>query len=774
LYHQTVRAPKGIAREDLRNLFVQKTNRRLGPLPLSFPVDMYYLGKKRFNKDKFIAKKARIEAKFDRKIAATKKQQRIANLQYRKQNAVDGLNKKIENGNMFMQWGEPLTIFDTGAMNTTATKIATYLFNKGYFKAKVTADSSLLKKNRIAVVYTIAPGPSFTYDSIFYNIPDEKVLSLLRKNPALSLLRKGDSYDQDKLGKERDRIDQLLKDNGYYDFSKQYIDFSVDTSAIKHKIKLELEILNPLKRGYHKQFVVDSIIFTPDAASTGKVNKKRHTSVYHNITFNSYEDLYSNKILAQRVFIAKDSLYSRTNTFNTQRQLANLDNFKFVNLNYDTTGGRFIANLFTSPLDRYTWGNETGVTVTQGFPGPYISTNFKKRNIFRGLELFELNGRFGFEGVAAVTSDAGFYKSTEASMNASITFPKFLFPFRSAAAFRYARNNPRTKVLAGYTYTDRPEYQRSISTVSATYTWGLQNKLQFSFSPATLNVINSTLSTAFEETLISLQQNSGNNLINAFKPSYVSSMIFTMTYNSNYGVAQKNSTFIRTSIESGGTLLNFYSPKFITDQGLEPYQYFRVSFDFRKNQYVTKASSFAYRFNSGFGYAYSPNKVLPYEKNFFAGGSNSVRAWRPRRLGLGSDPPPVSTNIPANGYFNYSYEKPGQLLLEGSIEWRQKLFGFVNYALFVDAGNVWALQTSNNANASFEWNKFYKEFGVGTGFGLRFDFTFLILRFDVGIKAWDPARPVGSRFVLWDASFLKPYSLNHEPVIYNIGIGYPF
>ncbi len=251
-------------------------------------------------------------------------------------------------------------------------------------------------------------------------------------------------------------------------------------------------------------------------------------------------------------------------------------------------------------------------------------------------------------------------------------------------------------------------------------------------------------------------------------------MIFSMTWNNNYGVAQKSSTFIRTTFESGGTLLNFYSPKFIQDQGLEPYQYLRFSFDFRKNEVITKNSSFAYRFNSGIGYAYSPNKVLPYEKNFFAGGSNSVRAWRPRRLGLGSDPPPVSTNIPGNGYFDYSFEKPGQLLLEGSVEWRQKLIGFVNYALFVDAGNVWALQTSSNPNASFAFNKFYKEFGVGTGFGLRFDFTFLILRFDVGIKAWDPARPEGERFVLWDARFVKPYSINHEPVIYNIGIGYPF
>ncbi|MGC4023620.1 MAG: BamA/TamA family outer membrane protein [Cyclobacteriaceae bacterium] len=155
-------------------------------------------------------------------------------------------------------------------------------------------------------------------------------------------------------------------------------------------------------------------------------------------------------------------------------------------------------------------------------------------------------------------------------------------------------------------------------------------------------------------------------------------------------------------------------------------------------------------------------KCFHTRKTFCAGGSNSVRAWRPRRLGLGSDPPPLNSNPANNGYFDYRFERPGQLLIEGSVEWRQKLIGFLNYAFFIDAGNVWAVQTNSNANASFAWDKFYKEFGIGTGLGLRFDFTFLILRFDVGIKAWDPARPVGSRFVLPNVSLKRPY-VYHEP-----------
>lgn len=733
---------------------------------------MYYIGKQNFSQEKFFKKRTRIEKKFDAKIATTQNIRRIANLQYRKQNKVDALNKKIDNGNMFMQWGEPIAVFDSAAMHQTEQKIKNTLFNRGYFRVGVSSHFLNLKNRRVATEYSIAPGQAYTYDTIFFNIPDEKVRRLIIKNQSLSLLKKGDVYSQDKITQERDRIDQLLKDNGFFDFSKQFIDFIADTSSSKGKVRLQMEILSPSKRGYHKQFRVDSIIFTPDVGVKSKELLRRQPSFYNNVTFNRYDVEFNQRLLAQRVFITKDSLYNRTQTINTQRQLANLDNFKFVNINYDTTGGRFVANLFASPSDRYTWSNEAGMTVTQGFPGPYISSNFKRRNLFGGLEILEINGRIGFEGVAAVTSTGGFYRSVETTGNASITFPQFLFPFTTAAQFRYARNNPKTKLLAGYTFTDRPEYQRSITTISATYSWDLKRKWIFSFSPATLNVINSTISNPFRATLEHLDS-LGNKLINAFKPSYVSSMIFTLTWNDNYGLAQRNSTFIRTTLETGGTLLNVYSPRFIQNQGLEPYQYIRASFDFRKSIPVTKTSALAYRFNTGFGFAYSPNKVLPYEKNFFAGGSNSVRAWRPRRLGLGSDPPMLSTNPSGNGYFDYSFEKPGQVLLEGSVEWRQKLVGFLNYAFFVDAGNVWGLQMANNNRANFSWDKFYQQFAVGTGFGLRFDFTFLIMRLDVGVKAWDPAREPGSRFVLPMASLRAPYAF-HEPVIYNIGIGYPF
>jgi outer membrane protein assembly factor BamA len=503
--------------------------------------------------------------------------------------------------------------------------------------------------------------------------------------------------------------------------------------------------------------------------------------------------MYSTRILSQRVFIHAESLYSRATTLNTQRQLANLGIFKFVNINYDTSGAKFVANIFTSPLNRYSWSNEAGLTVTQGFPGPYYNMSFLKRNLFGGLEIFELNGRFGFEGVSAATEKENIYKSVTGNLNASVTFPQFLFPMSAAAIIRLGKYNPKTKVLAGYTYTDRPEYNRRTTTFSHTYTWENGRTSQYSFTLANLNIIRSTInpSTNFDSVLNALRDQ-GNNLINTFNPSFVSSLIFSWTWNPNeYGNTTDNSMFLRTSVESGGTTLNFIklgnNENF---EGLQLYKYLRFNVDFRRNRILNNNSVLAYRVNTGLAWSYIDGDFLPYEKYFFAGGSNSVRAWRPRRLGLGSYPPILSSDERADGLFDYSFEKPGEILLEGSIELRQKLFGFVSGAVFLDWGNVWSfreirrdsavLEASNQpqwtgqGSSKFNFDTFYKEIGIGTGFGLRFDFSFLVLRLDAGIKVYDPARQKNDRFVLDNVKFFKPFGFGREPVIFNVGIGYPF
>ncbi len=783
LNRQSIKAPKGFATEPLKEQYVQKTNRKLFVLPVNWLVWMYYWGERHYHREKYIVERDSLEAKYNRKIEQAKTHRKKVTFQFRKQKKLDAITKKIEFGNKRMQWGEKVSVFDSANVKATVEKFNVYLFNKGYFLGKTTYQVKA-EKRTVSVVYWIAPGPAYFYDTLIYKIPDSVVHKIILADTANSLLKNHAQFDQDKLIRERERIDLFLKDHGFYDFSRQYVDFDIDSIfRSKHQLALRIEIKMPSKRDYHKQFKIDSVIFTTDAGV--KSASKRQSEVYRNITFSYFKNDYSKKILGQRIFIYKDSLYNRTNTLNTQRLLANLDNFKFVNINYDTTGSRVVANIFSSPLDRYAWTNEAGVTVTQGFPGPYYNLNFKKRNLFRGLESFDLNGRFGYEGVASATEAGNFYKSTEASINGSLTFPQFLFPLKEETGYRLGKYNPKTRLQAGYTYTDRPEYQRSITTVSNTYTWQNKKTIQYSLTLTSLSIIRSHIgSDKFQTTLENLRSQ-GNNLINSFKPSFVGSTIFAITWNpNNYGNNSRSSFYLRAQVEGGGTLFNFFTPTFITNEGLELYKYIRFNVDMRWNKIIDKNTVVAYRFNSGLGYAYSNNRALPYEKYFFAGGSNSVRAWRPRRLGVGSYPPALNDNPQGNGLFNYQFEKPGEILLEGSLELRKKLFGFVSGALFVDAGNVWSFNelVQSTGTGSAEWagntqfkpDQFFKEFGIGTGFGLRFDFSFLVLRLDVGIKAYDPARKPGDKFILDKVKFWGPYGTEREPVIYNIGIGYPF
>lgn len=779
LFRQTIQAPKGFNKEGISDLYVQKANHGY------FKLWLYHYGEERYNQQKFIDKKIKVEEKYTKRIAATKSQKKINTFQFRKQKKVDALNKKIEIGNLPMQWGEKVSVFDSVSTDATREKITDYLFNRGYFQNKVTYKTNEYHR-RVGVTYVINPGRPYFYDTIFYRIPDKAIAEIMVSEKNKSLIKKGNRYDQDKLNKERERIDLMLKDVGYYDFTRQYIEFALDSSSQEpYQIALQIQIKNPPRRDSHKVFHIDSITFRTDAAVNTEDTLKRKSVARYDITFNYFKHEYSKRILAQRVFMKKDSLYSRSETFSTQRQLANLDIFKFINMNYDSSGGKFVANIFCSPLDRYSWSNEAGLTVTQGFPGPYVSTSLKKRNLFRGLEILELNGRFGFEGVASATDRNNFYKSTEASINGSITFPQFLFPLSERAGFALAHLNPRTRLLGGYSYTKRPEYTRAITTISDTYTWQNKQTAQYSFTLANLSIIRSTLDSAFKALLIDLQENQGNNLKNSFNPSFVSSMIMSVTWNpNNYGNTERSSYFFRMQAETGGTLFNLVKPTAIINQGLQVYQYLRFNLDARRSKVLNKNTILAYRLNTGVGYAYSQNKVLPYEKYFFAGGSNSVRAWLPRRLGLGTLPPDLSNKPNKDGIFDYSFEKPGEILLEGSVELRRKLFGFVNGAVFIDAGNVWSfrpIQLSQEGSNKASWTgtskfdgNFYKQMGVGTGFGLRFDFSFLVLRVDMGLKVFDPGREEGDRFVLNKVRFFGPFGTNKEPVIYNVGIGYPF
>jgi len=346
-------------------------------------------------------------------------------------------------------------------------------------------------------------------------------------------------------------------------------------------------------------------------------------------------------------------------------------------------------------------------------------------------------------------------------------------PISDERKLKFGFFNPKSKITAGIGFTDRPEYTRSKLSAFHSYTWQPKQNIlnEFMLLEVALTKTN-RLDSAYLERLKDLESN-GNNLINSFRPSLITNQRFTRSINNNnYGRGHKNASFFSLMVEPGGTITNLFSNNILTNDSIETYAYLKVDTDIRKTIVTGRNKSLALRIRTGVAFPYGENGLLPYEKYFFSGGSISNRAWKPRRLGPGS-----YNHIDENGQVSYQFEQQGEIILEANIEFRQKLIGMLNWAAFIDAGNIWTIKEDlSRPGAQFTFRSFYREIAVGAGLGLRFDFSFFIIRFDAAGKIIDPARPLGKRFILNTGFNDAPFDSSKftEPVIYTLSIGYPF
>ena len=770
LYKQKVDGVNRIQRQDLENLYQQEPNRKFPFIPWAPYVWLYQIGVNSYDTAKYEKKRRKVQNKYEKKVEGKNPTSKYVSRQRLKRNKkVTRITRNVKEGNLLMRWGEPVAVYHEGLTEETSDQFVRYLNSKGYFDAQVTNSTQSIGK-WVTSNYSIELGQPFIIDSIYYTVKDTGIMQLIKKTTENQIVIKGENYDQELLSDERERIFNLIVNSGYYDFSRQYITFEVDTTTLDGRKVIVNPIVEDKGGGIqHEVYFVDSVNFVTDA-NISLPRDLRKSKKYNGVNYRFFEDRYNRRILDWRLYIHEDSMFRRDNTLNTQRQLANLDMFKFININYDTTGSKFVANIFVSPLEKYQTSGEVGVNVSQGLPGPFVNGSFKNRNLFGGLEIFELSGRFGVEGVASASSDKEIYQSTEISTNASLTFPQFLFPMGKKWEARVRNYEPKTTLLTGATFTNRPEYLRNTLLGSITYSWINKRRKLYNFSPAEISLIYSNIdeSSSFDEFLEALE-GQGNLLRNTFDPSFVSNQSFSVVNNFNYGNQVEKSSYLRYAVESGGTFLNFVDEEKLISEELEYYKYLKFNIDFRRHNPINNNSTVAYRFNFGVAVPYGNNKILPYEKYFFAGGSNGIRAWRPRRLGPGSYTP-----LDSDGNFTDDFEQQGELLLEASLELRHDILGFIDGALFLDMGNIWTLRDDQSRpNAHLEGDRFFREIAVGTGYGLRLDFSFLLLRFDAGLKIYDPARAMGNRF-LWNKDFKSDMFQASENLIFNIGIGYPF
>ncbi len=722
----------------------------------------------------------RLDKKIQKKLTAGKDTTNLGNRKIRK---LARLDRQLTEGNFFMRTGTPLAIYDSVKIEESRLNIKSYLNRKGFFDAEVTINVRERRK-KVYQDFIVHEGERRFIDSLSYRTGDSLITHLLVENEAQSFLKEGDYYDRDNLTAERDRLTLLLKNSGYFAFNEGFVEFEVNFAPGNSDLIITVIINKPADKPFHTKYTLDSLIFN----TTGPDAVMREVDL-QGIHYMFGNTRYSERVLDTRLIARPLETYSYQRIVDTQRQLLSMDVFKFVNINFDTTmmAGKFIANVYTSPLQKFQLTQELGVNVTDGFPGPFYNIALRNRNTFNGLEIFQLNGFAGIEGISAAADDEDPYRSFQYGINSSLTFPRFLTPFNSRN-LNLKTFNPRTVLSVGFALTDRPEYRRGTLNTTFGYLWqNLTGTKNYTLNVLDANLIDSNITDqAFEDQLDELAAQ-GNTLKLAFNRSFVSSSSINAVYNENYSNPNSPSSFLRWFAEAGGTTNDLWRNTEDTDNtDLEFYQFVKFQVDYRRYWPLKGNNSLVFRVNAGVANPYGDNNALPYEKFFFSGGSSSNRAWNPRRLGPGSSTPFLldenGDNVldgngnPIPDRNNYQFEQPGEILLETSLEYRTKIGGFLDWAFFVDAGNIWRIDETTTSNTGgtvriseggdFKVNRFHKEIAVGAGMGMRLDFSFLVFRLDLGHKIRDPRFDIGSR---WQRPFKRA-----GQTVWNIAVGYPF
>ncbi len=794
LYSQNFKGNKVITTENLEGLLPQRPNKKILKTPITPGLYFYQLFSKKFPQQKLRWQEELTKLNQDFELQTRgldNNSNEYIKLALKKEKKAQKISRAIQEGNWAMRTlGEAPSYFFKEDAEKNVEKIKTYYKNHGFFQYQVSykADSLFIKKGSVAVTYTINEGvhyPIVQNDSLV--IKDPRIELLLRKNQQKSLLKVGARLELENYNAEKDRIEQLLKNNGYYAFSKDYISIKINAldTAKTQSLKVVTFIPSPDRAprnpNYATAYTISSVQFIADGSSPSIPKPKVDTVNSRFIQYLFVNKRFSPKLLDTKIDLRPNTLFNQEKVSQTQKKLYALEQFQFTRINLDTTKGLISASIYARPLDKYEFSVETGGSVFAGgslanlVPGPFLTTSLKARNIKGSANSFETNFRFGFEAQAGFLRPDSVTRNLELGLNTSFILPKILLP--ESISQRFENFSPQTRISVGGEFIGRQEYNRFGFKIGSSFLWRPSPNQYWSVSLFDVNLINtSNQAPAFRNFLDSLLR-LGNNLKRSFQQSFISSMSATYTYTDNPYGQLKQGKYLKIFIESGGTTLNLFKSKkigFLTtlfEDSLQFYRFVKVSADYRK--YIPIGTSgktlFAYRINTGAAYSYGGDKELPYEKNFFIGGPNSLRAWRPRGLGPGS--------------FTGSFDNPGSIILESSAELRFKIirfYGDLNGALFADAGNVWRFpnqSTAGLAGSDFQFNRFYKEIAMDIGFGLRYDLSFFVIRFDWAVRMLDPAIKGGNTWVLFNNNLKDPLKSEESyknPLTLNFGIGYPF
>lgn len=674
--------------------------------------------------------------------------------------------------------GEPPVLLQSVGPDRVATKMRTLLENKGYFQAAVNYKVREEEKTG-DVQYSVEIQPPYTISSVSVTGDDSAVLDSVRASMIETVLKIGEPYDLSKLQQERVRIDAALKDKGFFYFAPDLMLFQADSSAGERKVDLSLSLRKQIPEEATRIYTIANIyIYSGYALNRDSVDVPAGDTV--NVDGYKYIDLdnrFDPGVIIRSVFFVKGSPYTRHDHDQTLNRLMNLGVFKFVNIrfvNADSAGmARLNAHIYLTPLLMKTLRFELqGVSKSNNLVGPVFNSSFRNRNLLRGAELFKLTFEAGFETSIRGTQSGG--SSYELGSRAELELPKFFLPFTLEDIS--SRFVPKTRMVLGLRLLHRLQYYQMVSIdASFGYNWKETLNKEHSFNPISVTFAHLTNTTQQFKDLLATNPF----LRKSFEEQFIIGQTYSFTYADQLEKDRKNHLYFKGSVDLSGSLIHLVQSLFRKDGGTpgNPYKIFGApyseyaKFDVDVRQYYNtnnQTSSVASRLIAGIGIAHGNSSTLPYVKQFYIGGSNSVRAFDARSLGPGSYKAPDSL---ASSSF---VDQAGDIKLEANVEYRFPIVSILHGALFVDAGNIWMRKDDpNRPGGTFSGTTFLDEIAVGTGFGVRLDLSFFILRFDLAFPLHVPYLPKGERWVTNKIDFGSP-SWRKENLVLNIAIGYPY
>lgn len=683
-----------------------------------------------------------------------------------------------------INFGEAPVELDTSLVKKSVEQIRFYLQNKGYLDCVVSDSIHHYKKKKARVTYHIYLNQPYTLQNISVRIEDDALRPDVIKSNEKTAIRKGQIFDLELFEADRKQLVSNMKNRGYYFFSDEHIRYEVDTFNLTKKVDVYHKILNPsyykqdslIKdkhlKYYFKNIIVSDELLRDDLDTSGLV-----CSGGYCFTKTLYNRI-SHRFLKQNLLFKPNDLFSQSSIDLTYSRLSSLKMFKGINIKLipkTVDSSKTIdAFVYTPFLPKNSVSIETNGTNRGGNLGVQGAINFKNRNPFKNAETLELRLRGGLEaqrstGIAIEDQEqiARVFNTLEYGIESKLNIPILLFPFwkEKTSLFR----NPKTEIHGLFNYQKITWFMRDVIGLDWSYTFSTTPKNAFLISLADINVVKVNKEPEFEKILQDL-----NNpfFTNTYNDHFIIGSRFQYSYNSRDGNTRKNYYSYRTGIEGSGNVLRQLYELNTKDTlpgkvfGIQFAQYVRADVDLRIFNVLNKGMSAVYRISAAAGLPLKNSVSLPFEKSFFSGGANGIRAWRIRSLGPGSFNQNVS-----------SFYKIGDMQLEANAELRFDIISIFKGAFFVDAGNIWLVnEDKDRLNGDFKLNRFYKEIAIGVGAGIRLDFDFFIIRFDYGIQFRDPSLTEGERWLFQkkDVFFDQNQEKYKMGANFNIGIGYPF